>query len=412
MSRALVPVIIIIAVAARIAVGVSLDTGLRFPDSHDYARIAENILAGDGPRLNERTVANRGPGYSYFLAGIIGIARVAAPDARLESSPGLVIVIRIVQALISGALCWIVYRIGRRLFSPEAGMAAAAVAALDPVLAYFSVLVLSEMLFAALLAGAVLCLLKTGDGGMRWAVACGVLLGLSALVRPPVLLLIPVLLGVWLAVNRSRTGIRTALAAGIVALAVISPWPIRNYRLTGRPVFTTLSAGASLYEGTCPEADGGPAMEKITWPAEIAGMNEVEKNGFLRAKAVGCMRADPIRMIRLAGSKLARFWNIFPNFGTYRQVSYMAVSALHVLPVMVCVAIGLALWRGRPAAAVVLAVPAVYFSLLHMVFVGSIRYRAPVMPLLGVFAGAGIVAVLRRFHVMRRAGGSRGAEVF
>jgi len=403
MSRALVPVIIIIAAAARIAIGVSLDARLRFPDSQDYARIAENILAGDGPRLSERTVANRGPGYSYFLAGIIGIVRVAAPDARLESSPGLVIVIRIVQALLSGVLCWIVCRMGRQLFSREAGVAAAAVVAMDPVLAYFSVLVLSETLFAALLAGAILCLLKT-SGGVRWAVACGVLLGLAALVRPPVLLLTPLLLAVWLALNRNRAGIRTVLAAGVVALAVISPWPIRNYRLTGHAVFTTLSAGASLYEGACPEADGGPAMEKIKWPGEIARMGEAEKNAFLRAKAIDCIWSDPARMVRLAASKLMRFWNIFPNFGTYRQASYMVASALHAVPMMVCMVVGLALWRGRPGAAVVLLVPAAYFSLLHMVFVGSIRYRAPVMPLLAVFAGAGVVAVLRRLQGYRWTG--------
>ena len=396
MSKAFLPIIIMAAVAARMAVGLSLDPTLRFADSHDYIKIAQNVLAGKGPMLNERTVANRGPGYSYFVAGVLALVQGPAQGGT-GAGASLIIAIRMVQAALAGLLCWAICVIGRKLFSPLAGLAAAAVVAVDPILTYFSALVLSETLFAVLLAGAFACLLNSASGRMAWAAAAGGLLGLAALVRPPVLLMIPPLAAVWLALNwRASGSLRTAAIVVAVALAVISPWPIRNYQLTGRAVFTTLSSGASLYEGTCPEADGGPAMDKIAWPKEIGGMTEAQKNDFLRSRAIECMKADPMRMARLAAVKLARFWNVFPNFGEYRRPAYLLVSGLYGIPVMICILAGIVLAARQTRAAWILMVPAEYFSVLHMVFVGSVRYRAPVMPLLAVFAGVAIAAAIER----------------
>jgi hypothetical protein len=36
-----------------------------------------------------------------------------------------------------------------------------------------------------------------------------------------------------------------------------------------------------------------------------------------------------------------------------------------------------------------------YFTLLHMLFVGSVRYRAPVMPYVEVLAAVGLLLVAR-----------------
>jgi hypothetical protein len=40
--------------------------------------------------------------------------------------------------------------------------------------------------------------------------------------------------------------------------------------------------------------------------------------------------------------------------------------------------------------------PAVYFTLLHMIFVGSIRYRQPAMLTLAILAACGLAEWLRR----------------
>jgi hypothetical protein len=42
-----------------------------------------------------------------------------------------------------------------------------------------------------------------------------------------------------------------------------------------------------------------------------------------------------------------------------------------------------------------LLLPAAYFTLIHMVFVGSVRYRLPAMPFIFILAAVGLCALLR-----------------
>ena len=390
MNRTLIVLIVVIAVAARVVAGLGLEGRVHFPDSRQYIQIAQNIRAGDGPRLDESTVAARPPGYPYFLAAIFSVIR-SSPDV-----PPL-LAVRLAQALLGGALCLMVWLAGSKLYGPAVGVAAAAFVALDPFLTYFSGLILSEALFALLLAAAMLCLLHSENGKVGWAAAAGLLLGASAMVRASALPMIPAVAAAWVLLRwRKRGGLRQGAAVILLAAAVMIPWAWRNYKLTGSPVFTTLSAGASLYEGTWPGADGGPAIHRIDWPDETDTMNEAEKDAFLRRRALEFMKQDPLRMLSLAFVKLRRFWSIFPNFSEYRRPVTMAISALYMVSVLICIAAGIVIRRKKLGMAGILLVPAIYFSALHTVFIGSIRYRAPVMPLLAVFAGVAVVALVER----------------
>lgn len=390
MNRTLIILIVVIAVAARVVAGLGLEGRVHFPDSRQYIQIAQNIRAGDGPRLDESTVAARPPGYPYFLAAIFSVIR-SSPDV-----PPL-LAVRLAQALLGGALCLMVWLAGSKLYGPAVGVAAAAFVALDPFLTYFSGLILSEALFALLLAAAMLCLLHSENGKIGWAAAAGLLLGASAMVRASALPMIPAVAAAWVLLRwRKRGGLRQGAAVILLAAAVMIPWAWRNYKLTGSPVFTTLSAGASLYEGTWPGADGGPAIHRIDWPAVTDTMDEAEKDAFLRRRALEFMKQDPLRMLSLAFVKLRRFWSIFPNFSEYRRPVTMAISALYMVSVLICIAAGIVIRRKKLGMAGILLVPAIYFSALHTVFIGSIRYRAPVMPLLAVFAGVAVVALVER----------------
>jgi len=373
-----------------------LSGGIHFPDSRDYIAAARNILAGRGPMVSETSRAKRPPGYPYFLAAVFA---VMGPS---QAEPPL-LAVRMVQALLGGALCAVVFIIGKNLFGQAAGLAAAAVAAFDPFLAYFSGLILTETLFAFLLAAGFACLLKTEGGSVRYAVAAGLVLGAATLVRSSALPMLPLTAAAWILLRwRRPRAVRTALVLAAVSMLVQVPWAVRNHRQTGTFTFATLSGGMSLYEGTCPDADGGPAIDKIHWPPELGAMDEAEKDAWLYHAALGFIKDDPLRIVRLAGVKLARFWSIFPNFSEYRRPLVMAISAAWMVPVMALTVAGLVLERKRLRTAAVLLVPAVWFSALHSVFVGSIRYRAPVMPLLVVFAGAALARIWRRLGAKAR----------
>jgi len=89
--------------------------------------------------------------------------------------------------------------------------------------------------------------------------------------------------------------------------------------------------------------------------------------------------------------KLARTWNPFPNVAEHRSGRSAWAGAIYSLALFVLAFVGaLRLWRNRRGQLALLLAPVLYFSLVHMVYVGSVRYRVPLMPLLAVVGCAAI----------------------
>ena len=160
------------------------------------------------------------PGYAVFLAGVL---RVADLDTAA---------VVFVQHLLGLASSLLVYFLGRRLFGPLVGLAAALLTVLDGELALYEHAVMTEALFTILLVGAI-GLLVLGVARYPWQTAAGfgLLLGLAALVRPVGLPLPLGLLLVPAAISFSKrlqlTGIAVASAALILLPVML--WNARTY---------------------------------------------------------------------------------------------------------------------------------------------------------------------------------------
>ena len=119
------------------------------------------------------------------------------------------------------------------------------------------------------------------------------------------------------------------LAGLIVAM---TPWWIRNARLSGRFVPTTLQVGASLYDGLNPQATGASNMDLAPEPVKDlrrrAASGEVPRDAALeveldrrfRVAARAFARDNPARVARLAADKLRRIWNLWPNEPSFSPV--------------------------------------------------------------------------------------------
>ena len=122
----------------------------------------------------------------------------------------------------------------------------------------------------------------------------------------------------------------------------------------------------------------------------VAGDWEYQLDAGLRREAVGWASSNPGSVAELAAVKLVRTWNVWPNEpGMSAWPIRWGLAAAYV-PIL-----ALGLWgavrtvrRGWPY--VLCWLPAVYFTLMHTVFVSSIRYRQPAMLGLIVLA-AGVV---------------------
>lgn len=169
-------------------------------------------------------------------------------------------VARLVQALLGTIAIVVVYLLGRRIACRPAGLIAAAGAAVYPPFIHSTGAVLSEPPAILTLPLAVLAFLWAADrrGTWEWAVP-GVLLGVTALIRPEYLAVGIGLGAVALVLRWREGGARRGIAATAVLVAAlalpITPWVVRNAIEIDKATLST-GGGKALYVGTYLPADG------------------------------------------------------------------------------------------------------------------------------------------------------------
>jgi hypothetical protein len=438
-------VVLGVGLVARLAWGLSRpadEASLRqLPDQSEYLSLARSLLAGTGlrfydERFGQSVFAYRMPGYPAFLAACGGDAVVArVVQAVVDTSTALAAAL--LATMLSPA----------RSAGPAAVLAAALVAA-NPFLIFFSGLLLSETLFAALLAWGMVLLLAGARGGRAsgepadadsvepaassppayrprtgtflW-LAGGLTIAASAWVRPSAPPL-TVLLGV-LASFAARPADRAvppfrplwplpvATTMLVLAAAVLAPWAYRNSLVlpageAGQPawVWTTTNGGVTAYDGFNPDASGASDQSVLKSLPQLRTMNEVERSDYLAARAARFVRENPWRAGELALVKAARTWSPVPLSDEYGSWMHRLVGLAYSVPLDALVLLGLWRSRMRLAGKAFLLAPAAYFTVVHMASVGSLRYRVPVEPPLAVLAAAGACTLAARSPVWRRAG--------
>jgi 4-amino-4-deoxy-L-arabinose transferase-like glycosyltransferase len=389
----------------------------RLPDQREYLELGRNVLAGRGlnfvdPRFGEVVYAFRTPGYPAFVAAAGGNLRM----------------LRLAQAVLDTSSALAIYLLARRWLSRNPSTFAVALIAFNPFLIYFSGLALSETLFTALLAWG-MCLLIRGSsaatpgppaassgGRAPWfAILCwlagSLLLSLSVLVRQSALPL-PVLLGlISTFVNRAGAapyhrrwpfpaGATMVLLTGLVLL----PWAYRNHQVMGTWIWTTTNGGITAYDGFNPDATGASDQSFIQQMPELRRMGELGRDEHLKRLAREYAREHPRRVAELAAVKVGRTWSPIPLGADYQGLKYKLVGLLYSLPLDLLVVAGLLVNvrdGGLPKAAkVFLLSPAIYFTVVHALSVGSLRYRIPAEPTMAIVAASGAAAAMR--HLLPR----------
>jgi hypothetical protein len=104
---------------------------------------------------------------------------------------------------------------------------------------------------------------------------------------------------------------------------------------------------------------------------------------------------NPGRALQLAGVKFLRMWNLWPNEPRLRSWPVRLAVFFTYTPLLILAII--CAWRtlGRGWPYLLCWLPAVYLTLLHVVFVSSIRYREPAMLALLALVAGGIEIGIR-----------------
>jgi 4-amino-4-deoxy-L-arabinose transferase-like glycosyltransferase len=419
------PLAAILALALVLRVGAGMWWQARLPegkkfafgDSEGYWQLGRAIARGQpyeyGP---DHLKVFRTPGYPAVLA----------PLFLLRDEPP-VIWGRMLSAVLSTAAVGGTAWLARLLFNQRTALVAAGIAAVYPESVALGTFVLSEAPFAPLM---VLNLIfwtlawraaESWDGTagipyrkiVGWSLAAGIAAGLATLMRPSWLLFVPFATAIgfvfgfgWRNATNSvpyRTWRSHLFIGGIMLVGLcltMLPWWIRNYRVAGRFVSTSLQIGASLYDGLSPTATGASDMrfvsqfvaEQRTADAQpgtdLRGLFEDRLDRRLRAAAVSWAKQNPGRVAELALIKFARMWSFLPNASEFQSTSLRLILASTYMPVILLALIGAWRFARRDWPSLLCMLPAIYFTCLHVIFVSSIRYRQPAMlPLVVLAAG-------------------------
>ena len=224
--------------------------GIRMAMRYDGAAL--HMLAGDGLLFPaevdpQRTgLLARPPGYAAFLRWVY---------ASLGRS---FFTVQLVQNLLDSATPVIILLLGVRLLGRAAGTVGGFLAAISPHLSYASNLISPDALSALPLGCASLLLMGSAFGppvDLRRGAGAGILLGLSAWLRPNLVLAGPFFaVALVLACRDRRTALRPALVLVATAGLTIAPITLRNYLIFGEFVPISINGGLTLWQGV---ADAG-----------------------------------------------------------------------------------------------------------------------------------------------------------
>jgi 4-amino-4-deoxy-L-arabinose transferase-like glycosyltransferase len=357
-------------------------------DADGYWNLAEDLAEGrEYSFYTPPRRVLRMPGFPALLA----VSMKAFGDSQLPA--------RLLLAAVGALGCAAVFWLGRALFSESIGLMAALITTIVPTFIGFSPLILSETAFAVALVASLVPAavaakrLRTGDSLSKVicpAMLCGALVGLANYMRPSWLLAAP-LLGIVL-IAEGRANARAWMAAGAIIAATfvtLLPWGIRNQRVTGHFLLTTLWMGPSLYDGLSPEATGDSDMAFYDRENLLGRMSEYDVDRAYRDRAWTYAKEHPGRAVELAFIKLGRYWKPWPNASQFDR--WYVKCAVFISSVPLWIAAAYTIFRCRPGwIAIALTIgPILYFSAVHTVFVGSLRYRLPAEYPLAVLAAAG-----------------------
>lgn len=351
--------------------------GFVFPDSAQYDTVAANVLDGKGFILRDERKAQRPPAYPLFMI-LCGRNLLA---------------IRLAQASAGALSCVLLVMLCRELFGSESAARLCGMGlAFEPFNIFFTRLVLTETLHTTLMLAMMLMLARAlKSSSFKAAAGGGCLIGLAILVKPAMLLMPPFLLPFFVAFQAKRKSIELWAVCCLCTVLVLSPWIIRNYIVLNAFIPTTTQGGESLWESNNPRADGGPMMDQEYWPEGTDKLPEVERDKAMSAAAKKFIIENPGRFVKLCLIRCIRFWNVLLNFEQYRTPLYNTISILATVPLYLLAIAGLFIgWRKSWHTTILCLVPIAYTAGLHLVFVGSVRYRIPIIPYLLCFAGVAL----------------------
>lgn len=330
--------------------------------------------------------------------------------------------VRLVLSVIGAATCVLIYLFARDLFGNRIGSIAGLAATIYPFLFIYDGWLYSESLYTFLLFAFCYTLYRLQRSPNRpLMIVSGILLGLVSLTRPNGLLILGLFIA-WalfiglIKMQSWRMVIQSIVIISLVALVLIAPWTIRNYRVTHMLVPIATGDGKVLvgaYNDTIANPNFQQGQYLGTWlkpeesvpalfqqfPATCSGACEVTRDAAYKGAALQWIESHPNKLPLLLGIHAANMWqltsteadlplNRFPDRSNVQFV--VALTTIFTPIVFALAALGLLLtmkrWRELLFLYSMIALTLVQSVALY----GFARFRAPIEPILLVLAAGAL----------------------
>lgn len=388
-------------------------------DGEDYHELAVNVAAGRGYKVDRvrwfeppRPV----PAPDFCRPPLLPLA-LGALYVFLPDSPWVAAVFVAALGVAGVLVCAL---LARRLWGETAFAPALALAGAWPVFVFYSAFLSTEapmiLALAALMIAMVALARDITDGPLGRVAGraglAGLVLGLSALVRPTMLVgfgLVP--LWVWLGTRCSRA--RGALVATVVlasACATVAPWTARNYAASGEFIPMSTFGGYAFWLGNNDANLRAYSSTSYTdflkhqgrsIGAETARLTrEMAREGidapaaqerFWMRRGLAFVRAHPLGFAYLVLMRLGHFFRPWLNPAAYgwrvAALSLAAWSALYAAGAAGFVR----LWRRERAAALAVAAVVVTGAVAHALTHVMVRHRVPFLDTAAIVLGAPVL---------------------
>jgi 4-amino-4-deoxy-L-arabinose transferase-like glycosyltransferase len=322
---------------------------------------------------------------------------------------------KFVSILIGSATVLVTALIAERLGGRRAAIVAGALAAVYPNLWLIDSLLFPEGLFTLLTTGCILAAYRWRDRPtlMRAAIIGG-LIGLSALTRGEGLLLGLVLAMPWMLGHRPLPlgeRWRHLVVAGATCVLVLAPWTIRNLRTFEEFVPLSTNGNELIVYANCDQAYNGRLIGFWSFDCQEQHRaqfgepegDESQKAAFWRGVGVDYARDHLGQVPKVVAIRVLRQWELFRPWQTVEFSTIenrdkdSAALGLGMYYVLAAGAIaGAVMLRRRRVPLLPLGAQVLSVTLTAAYAYGTVRFRAPVEPVLCILAGVAAVPLLTR----------------
>jgi 4-amino-4-deoxy-L-arabinose transferase-like glycosyltransferase len=319
-ARSVVIAIVLLTVLGGIFYSYYLGNTLRFPDEEEYYILANNLVSEKIFSFNGKDkTAYLQPGYPFLLSVFISLG-------------ASIIHLRILNFIALGISIYLLYLIVKKYSSEAAGLLAAVLVICYPVLIYLAGLLVAQTIGTTMLLFILYLLGEEKDLPAKAYIFSALIFGYLILMIPSFIFsLLVISLCIFIFSNKGRLKKPIILIA--TTMLVVSIWSFRNYSVFNTYIFISTHSGMILLDGnseaTTPNSGSKADSEILSqMPKDL---NEVEKDRYLKSKAIEYMLNNKMRTVKMYFLKALNHFNVYNELRVeagiiiYNAVSFQSI---------------------------------------------------------------------------------------